>query len=649
MARMTCTRLIVVLLLPVSTFSVDVNDAYKYIHLIQDVHYYYETSCIITVFSNSHDNFNETSLAFTWSRAFSQLSILTTSVRFSQLPRESRTFQSYMRRPLYVVILTTKENMDEFSMVTRRIDTSFSVWLVMFLPYWGNPLRDICQNPVGNPFNLKFNTEMLVLCYDQPLLREWYALSDNQTRMFNLATWKSSVGIKLETDSPLYGRRNLSGQTIRVSILEVNITMNTSTQREYFSKLMVDANFKDSLFVELKNGVLTNFLGAVIKELSKSMNFKIEVASSVLIYGSWNEEKGIWTGVIGELITDRADIGVAEFSMTTSRLDIVDFTFPLILSRNRIYFKKPDGSFIHWSAYFKIFTRGIWAVIICLIVTTPIFLTLMKTKGRVVLEILADNYIYVWGIYCQQALSEFPNESSMRLAFLSIFLSSLIVLSAYSASLISFLTVSTVTLPFTTMEEFADHGSYKLITYKNSADYEMIIVCSEKVGFYISEAIKKAASPLPCVISSIEADRIDNLGLILKKNSHLRRFKDNGVLTKLKNSFLGIKKSNRKEDVTVTLSGVVPILCLLAGGVIFSCLVLILERTCHNLWHSKYRRTFQSALWRKFFDGKLVVDPANKESRMKNLVESYQKNYESEISRNKIFSTQYKGDLLYRD
>lgn len=114
--------------------------------------------------------------------------------------------------------------MDEFSMVTRRIDTSFSVWLVMFLPYWGNPLRDICQNPVGNPFNLKFNTEMLVLCYDQPLLREWYALPDNQTRMFNLATWKSSVGITLETNSSLYIRRNLSGQTIRVSILEVNIT-----------------------------------------------------------------------------------------------------------------------------------------------------------------------------------------------------------------------------------------------------------------------------------------------------------------------------------------------------------------------------------------------------------------------------------------
>ena len=121
------------------------------------------------------------------------------------------------------------------------------------------------------------------------------------------------------------------------------------------------------------------------------------------------------------------------------------------------------------------------------------------------------------------------------------------------------------------------------------------------------------------------------------------------MLTKLKNSFLGIKKSHKKEDVTVTLSGVVPILCLLAAGIVFSCIVLMLERTCHNFWHSKYRRTFKFALWRKFFDEKLVVDPASKESRMKNLADSYQENYQSKIPRNEISSTQYKGDLLYRD
>lgn len=64
------------------------------------------------------------------------------------------------------------------------------------------------------------------------------------------------------------------------------------------------------------------------------------------------------------------------------------------------------------------------------------------------------------------------------MAFLSIFLSSLVILSAYAASLISFLTVSTVSLPFSSLEGFARHGSYKLIAFQNSADYDRIVVSS---------------------------------------------------------------------------------------------------------------------------------------------------------------------------
>lgn len=54
---------------------------------------------------------------------------------------------------------------------------------------------------------------------------------------------------------------------------------------------------------------------------------------------------------------------------------------------------------------FQTFKADVWSMIIFVIVTAPIFLTLMKTRGRIVMRILADNYINVWGIYCQQGLS----------------------------------------------------------------------------------------------------------------------------------------------------------------------------------------------------------------------------------------------------
>lgn len=262
----------------------------------------------------------------------------------------------------------------------------------------------------------------------------------------------------------------------------------------------------------------------------------------------------------------------------------------------------------------------------CTIVSAPILLTLMKTRGRIAMKIIADNYINVWGIFCQQSVSEFPDESSLRMALLSIFVAAVIVLSAYSASLISFLTVSTVSLPFSTIEEFARHGSYKLITFKNSADYDMIVsandtvsmslkrllkgkqdlpltvtdafqqVCSEKVGFYVTEAIQNAMDRVPCEVAYIEAGKLDSLALVLNKGSpytglvnyQLQRFKDNGVLNKLRKTFQVTTISGENEYPVVALGGVAPILAVLAGGVVLGCFILVFEKMYYKLWDRKY-------------------------------------------------------------
>lgn len=296
MARVTCYAIILLFLLPVPfSFSMDVNDALKYILLIKDVHKYYKTTCIIIVHSDSDtgkfcfallenciitfglinlkceikgeplyisisrtffldssgekhrretiivSELDQTSLAYIWSRAFSQQGILTMIASFSELSHE-RKFQDYTTRPLCVIILATKENLIEFSTITRYIDVSFFVWLVMFLPYQENSMRNFCQNPIGNPFNLIFNTEMLVLCYDHPVLREWYALRDDKTRVFDLATWKSGQGLNVTTRNTLYARRNnLFGQTMRISI--VNVSAMRKFQQIFLLFRVIPINF----------------------------------------------------------------------------------------------------------------------------------------------------------------------------------------------------------------------------------------------------------------------------------------------------------------------------------------------------------------------------------------------------------------------
>ncbi|XP_076383583.1 uncharacterized protein LOC117217832 isoform X5 [Megalopta genalis] len=461
--------LLLLLLLSVAGVSADIaSDSYNYMLLIEDVHNYYGTTCIIIVRSNQCTDMNETTVTQIWTRSFSRSGILTVIVGFSDLAQETKKYEGCEVRPLYVVLLSTKKTLNEFATATGRIDISFPVWFVMFLPHQGDPLKSDCRSPTGNLFNLSFDTEMLVLCYDQPSLREWYSFRDNRTTVSNLAVWKPGQGLWPVTNGSLYARRN----NLRKEIMRI-------------------AYVEESAFVAVENGVLTKYLGEVIQELSESLNFTIEVTNPMDSYGNLNEETQTWSGVIGELVADTVDIGVAEFSMTKRRLEVVDFTLPLILSRMRVYFKKPDGSSVRWTAYVKEFDRHVWTGIAFTVLAVPIVLTLMKTRGRLFAKVVGEYYINVWGIYCQQGMPEFPQETSQRLAFVSIFVSALIIASAYSASLISNLTVSTVSLPFSTLEQFAHDGSYKLIVFRDSADYDTIVSGNDSVSFRLQKLLKK--------------------------------------------------------------------------------------------------------------------------------------------------------------
>lgn len=57
-----------------------------------------------------------------------------------------------------------------------------------------------------------------------------------------------------------------------------------------------------------------------------NLNFSIDVVSEVEEYGRWNPKEKNWSGAIAELYAGRADISFSKFSMTSARLNAVDFT-----------------------------------------------------------------------------------------------------------------------------------------------------------------------------------------------------------------------------------------------------------------------------------------------------------------------------------
>jgi len=84
------------------------------------------------------------------------------------------------------------------------------------------------------------------------------------------------------------------------------------------------------------------------------LNFTVKVLDPVEGFGGWDRHKNTWTGVIGQLVADEADIGVSALTITNRRLNVVDFTMPLVRSQFRLYFKQPSTSVVQWSLYLRV-------------------------------------------------------------------------------------------------------------------------------------------------------------------------------------------------------------------------------------------------------------------------------------------------------
>ncbi|XP_015175803.1 PREDICTED: uncharacterized protein LOC107066062, partial [Polistes dominula] len=268
-----------------------------------------------------------TTMLLKWTRALSREGFTTTNLYFSELHKSSYYVKQILR-PHYIAIITNYDSINEFSLATSTFDMSYPIWLVIFF-YEGHGL-DYCHSPPGNIFHLTFNTEMLVRCGTENTLSEWYSLDTNQTDIDYLATWNSDEGFVQRVSGSLYERRNnLRGSIIRV------------------------VTVKESQFINLnEDNELDGIFGILFKELSVALNFSY-IISEVSGHGSWNKQENSWNEALNKIISGHADISLADFSMTSVRMNNFDFSLPIIIGENNLFFREPEKFTIKWSSYFR--------------------------------------------------------------------------------------------------------------------------------------------------------------------------------------------------------------------------------------------------------------------------------------------------------
>ncbi|XP_011308638.1 glutamate receptor-like [Fopius arisanus] len=325
-----------------------------------------------------------------------------------------------------------------------------------------------------------------------------------------------------------------------------------------------------------------------------------------------------WTGLIGRVYRNEADIGVADVLMLPERHKAVYFSVPMITGAYHVYFKKLEQSNVSWNAYFKVFTVGVWLTIIGLILTMPILLTVMQIniKKHDLFSRFCEEYLCIWGIFCQQGWIDFANETPVQILQLSISLTALLIYIVYATLMTSVIAVSSSFRPFTTLEGFVADGTYKFIVLNESIFYnrykrsnETLFkgmmslmkprhllpttypegfkqVCNERVGFYANEiAMKFYRHSLSCNTISITAGPQETMALILPKGSdlinivnyYIQRFKYNGMLRRLEKKYTGSSEPEISHHSPVHLQEITPVVFVLFVGIIVTSIIFAFE------------------------------------------------------------------------
>ncbi|XP_023310629.1 glutamate receptor ionotropic, kainate 2-like [Anoplophora glabripennis] len=109
----------------------------------------------------------------------------------------------------------------------------------------------------------------------------------------------------------------------------------------------------------------------LIEEISKILNFTYII---VIGNATGRPDYGEWTGMIGDVLTKRADLIISDVTVTYERLGAVEFTLPIMYTGITILFQKPMATPPKLFDFAKPFSAGIWVAIVAAFVTVSISL-----------------------------------------------------------------------------------------------------------------------------------------------------------------------------------------------------------------------------------------------------------------------------------
>ncbi|XP_041356659.1 glutamate receptor ionotropic, kainate 1-like [Gigantopelta aegis] len=205
-------------------------------------------------------------------------------------------------------------------------------------------------------------------------------------------------------------------------------------------------------FVQLKkdhetrvgNDRFEGHLVDVLMEIANILKFQYNITQ--VPDGKFGSLKSYgWTGMIRELVDNKADIALAPFQMSPIRSTVVDFTKPFMTKGTTVVIKKPEKRL--WIFQFlSPLSKMVWSAIFVSFVVVSLALfgvsRVNRDRSRSYSGNLIESLWYIWGTLLRGSLTGAPVAISSRVVSSAWWFFTLIIISLYTANLAAFLTIT---------------------------------------------------------------------------------------------------------------------------------------------------------------------------------------------------------------
>ncbi|RZF41431.1 hypothetical protein LSTR_LSTR000145 [Laodelphax striatellus] len=311
--------------------------------------------------------------------------------------------------------------------------------------------------------------------------------------------------------------------------------------------------------------------------------------------GNPNPKTGKWNGMIGEVLAGRADLAIADITITREREQDADFTMPFMNLGISLLYKKPMKEPPSLFSFLSPFSYEVWGYMIAAYIGVSILLFFMArispaewTNPYPCIEepdnlenqfSLNNSLWFTIGSLMQQGSEIAPIAISTRLTASIWWFFTLIMVSSYTANLAAFLTVETSYSPIRNVEDLANHKTIRygakaggstanffrdsnhstyqkmwqfmkenpsVMTSSNEEGVRRVNDPDEDYAFLMESTSIEYEVERKCELSQI-GGLLDNkgYGIVMRKNSPYRNalstsvisLQETGKLTKLKNKW----------------------------------------------------------------------------------------------------------------